>query len=414
MSISEIKSKKEVAVGLLRDLVRFPTVVPPGDNYREIIEFVAPRFEDMGFQVRMITVPEKVLHRRQNMDGLQGERVNMQAWLDVGAEETLVVNTHLDVVPVTDEWTRPPFEGIIEDGRMYGRGTADSKAEVASLITYLSTVDPEDLKYNLNVVLTTDEERGPYSGLAYLADEEYLSGDYFFSMDGSGDFITIGSLGDVKWQLEVFGKSVHSGSSFLGVNAIEKSMPYMEEILNLKEIVGLKRSSLPSNPRLRETTGLENVRPVLNINIIHAGIKENVVPGRLVMQGDRRLIPEEDRDEAVAELEEAIIRGSMRATGTTHQFTWAETYPAYSISSDHPWVGRIKTVADVALGRDVPVAGAQGSLDVAYAVNVTGLPAAGYGIGRTMESNIHGDDENIRIEDLVEYMKFLHHLLTVR
>jgi succinyl-diaminopimelate desuccinylase len=78
---------------------------------------------------------------------------------------------------------------------------------------------------------------------------------------------------------------------------------------------------------------------------------------------------------------------------------------------NHPWVKEVQKVASEVSGRTVTLAGAQGSLDVAYAVKVTGLPACCFGIGRRMESNAHADDENIRIEDLVMFTKFLGKLI---
>ncbi|VVB88387.1 Peptidase family M20/M25/M40 [uncultured archaeon] len=78
---------------------------------------------------------------------------------------------------------------------------------------------------------------------------------------------------------------------------------------------------------------------------------------------------------------------------------------------NHEWVKEVKRVACEVAGRDVALAGAQGSLDVAYAVMVTGLPACCFGLGRWTESNAHADDENILAEDLVMFTKFLAKLI---
>ena len=78
---------------------------------------------------------------------------------------------------------------------------------------------------------------------------------------------------------------------------------------------------------------------------------------------------------------------------------------------NHPWVKEVRRIAGDVTGREIRLAGAQGSLDVAYAVGVTGLPACCFGIGRRTQSNAHADDENIFIEDLEMYTKFLGRLI---
>ncbi|MBE0524480.1 MAG: M20/M25/M40 family metallo-hydrolase [Methanosarcinales archaeon] len=132
---------------------------------------------------------------------LQDERVNLSAFRDYGAEKTLLINTHLDVVPVGDGWTHPPFEVTAKDGLLFGRGVADSKGGPAALLTVLAAVDELDMSpaYNLNIAMTTDEEVGPYSGLCHLADLGKLKADHFLSMDGDIDDITIAANGNIDW-----------------------------------------------------------------------------------------------------------------------------------------------------------------------------------------------------------------------
>ncbi|MDO9098503.1 MAG: M20/M25/M40 family metallo-hydrolase, partial [Candidatus Methanoperedens sp.] len=321
--------------------------------------------------------------------------------------------THLDVVPASQSWSVPPFECTVRDGRIFGRGVADSKGGVAALFTVLSAMKEHDIKpeYNLNIALTTDEEMGPYSGLCYLADLGKLRADYFLSMDGDSDDITIASNGNVDWQIDVFGKSYHSGSSFLGVNAIEKSIPVMNALMKLKSKVEKRRSKVPASMAISRKTGIETLMPVLNITIINAGVKQNIVPDRCTMKGDRRYIPEEKFEDVCKEMTAALSLVREKHPDIDFKMSCDNIYSPLLTDMNHPWVKEVKRVAGEVAGREVRLAGAQGSLDVAYAAGVAGLPACCFGIGRRTESNAHADDENIRVEDLAMYTKFLARLI---
>ncbi len=398
----------------LDELVRIQTQVPPGENYEKAMDYAASKLKDLDFKVEKLIMPRGLFEKKNpRLKHLTGERVNICATKNYGAEKTLLINTHLDVVPASASWSVPPFECTEKDGRIFGRGVADSKGGVAALFTVLSAIDELDIepRYNLNIALTTDEEMGPYSGLCYLADLGKLKADYFLSMDGDSDDITIASNGNVDWQIDVFGKSYHSGSSFLGVNAIEKSVPVMNGLLELKAQVEKRRSKVPASMAISQNAGIDTLMPVLNITVINGGVKQNIVPDRCTLKGDRRYIPEEKFSDVCKEMNDAMSMVKDKHPDIDLKMSCDDIYAPMLTDMKHPWVQEVKRVADEVTGRDVRCAGAQGSLDVAYAVKVTGLPACCFGIGRRMESNAHADDENIRVEDMVMFTKFLGKML---
>jgi succinyl-diaminopimelate desuccinylase len=398
---------KNYLLDVLRDLIAFKTIAPPGSSYHEVIDYLISIFKSMGFKTEKIVMPKEIFEARCQDARLTGDRVNMRASLDVGAKETLVIYTHVDVVPAGDNWSTDPFEMVLKDSRVYGRGASDSKGAVAGLIAALQALLKHGKpKYNLSILLTTDEEVGGYSGLCFFADQGLIKGDYMLCMDGFSDDLVIGSNGTINWQITVRGKSAHSGSSFLGINAVEKSLPVMDALMDLKKEVQSKRSTLAASSAL-EAVGVENLMPILNITMIHAGIKENIVPDRCVIRGDRRVIPEETMEDAMDQIEKVV--GSASSVDLDLKFF--PGYPPMRMNPDHRWTLEVKKALEKVTGTVPKLSGTQGSLDQAYATDKTKIPAVVYGVGRQMESNVHAGDENVRVDDLVSFAYFLLELI---
>jgi succinyl-diaminopimelate desuccinylase len=397
---------KNYLLDVLSDLIAFKTIAPPGSSYHEVIDYLVSVFKSMGFRTEKIVMPREIFEARCQDARLTGDRVNLRASLDAGAKETLVIYTHVDVVPAGDNWSTDPFDMVIRDGRAYGRGASDSKGSVAGLIAALKVLlEDGKPKYNLSILLTTDEEVGGYSGLCFFADQGLIKGDYMLCMDGFSDDLVIGSNGIITWEVVVHGKSAHSGSSFLGVNALEKSLSVMQAIMALKKEVQSKRSTLAASSAL-EAVGIKNLMPILNITMINAGIKENIIPDRCVLRGDRRVIPEETMEEAMAQIENTI--GSLDVDLNLKFFPG---YPPMRMNLDHHWIEEVKGAIEKVTGTDPKLSGGQGSLDQAYATDKTKIPTAVYGVGRQMESNVHAGDENVRVDDLVNFARFLVELM---
>jgi succinyl-diaminopimelate desuccinylase len=391
---------------LLKRIISFKTVAPPGSNYEEIVDWLVPIFQEMGFGTQKMVMPEEVFESRCRDRRLVGDRYNLRADLSVGAEKTLVIYAHLDVVPAEGLWDTDPFQAVAKNGRVYGRGVSDCKGSIAALIAALAALlKTGKPKYNLSVLLTTDEEVGGYSGLCYLTDLGQVKGDMMLCMDGFSDDVVIGSNGIIHWDLAVHGKSVHSGSSFLGTNAVEKSIPVMNALMDLKKTVQSRRSLLPASSAL-EAMGKKNLMPILNITVINGGIKENIVPDICNLRGDRRVIPEESMDEAMAEIERAL-----EPLDVDFDLKFSPGYPPMSVNPDHPWVWEVREAVKRGMGFFPRLSGAQGSLDQAYATEKTGITTCVFGVGRQLESNIHGLNENIRVSDLNGFARFLIELL---
>ncbi|MEA2075315.1 MAG: ArgE/DapE family deacylase [Euryarchaeota archaeon] len=416
--MKEIVEKKETQkylIGCLKKLVKIPTFVPPGEHYGEIVDWLIPVFNDLGFKCERVDMPVDIYKTRQRTEELSGVRANLLATKDCGAKESVDVYTHLDVVPAGEGWSTPPFEPAIKDGRIYGRGTADSKGSVASLLTALRIMNEQGLesKYNIRVALTTDEELGLYSGLCFFADEGLLQGDYLLCMDGDNEGVCVATNGVMNWEMKVLGRSCHSSMPFLGVNAIENAAVVIRELDALRRDIERRESKVPCSSEMTEITGQKHIKPVFNVTMINGGVKENLIPPSCTLRGDRRYIPEEAIEDVVKEFEAAIETIKTRRGIDLELYLKPGFPPLFTDpDDDDEWVSRVKAAASDAFGVSKETIGVQGGLDIAYAVKRTHQPVCALGVGSWTESNAHGPDENVRISDLKNYVKFLLRLLT--
>ncbi|VVB72604.1 putative metallohydrolase [uncultured archaeon] len=401
-----LQPDKEYLLSLLKEIISFRTVAPPGSCYEEIVDWLVPIFKGLGFRAQKLTMPKEVFAEKCQDQRLFGDRYNLKADLDVGAQKTLVIYAHLDVVPAEGSWETDPFQVTLKNGRAYGRGVSDCKGSIAALIAALGTLlENGKPKYNLSLLLTTDEEVGGYSGLCYFTDLGLVKGDLMLCMDGFSDDVVIGSNGIITWDVTVHGRSSHSGSSFLGVNAVERAIPVMQTLMSLKKEVQARRSMLSASSAL-EAMGLKNLMPILNITMINGGVKENIVPDSCVLRGDRRVIPEESMEDAMAEIER-----TLKPLDVEMDLKYYPGYPPMSVNPDHPWVAEVREAVKGGMGFMPRLSGAQGSLDQAYATEKTRIPTCVYGVGRQLESNAHGQNENIRVADLEGFARFLIELM---
>ncbi|MEO1748969.1 MAG: M20/M25/M40 family metallo-hydrolase, partial [Pseudomonadota bacterium] len=167
-----IADRKADLVALTIDLIRFPTVNPPGDAYRPCAEFIARRLANSGFETRFIVAEGEPGHTDKY------PRVNV-----VGRREgkrsgpTVHFNSHIDVVEAGLGWTYPPFEGVVKDGKVFGRGACDMKGGLATSIIAVEAFLTifSDYPGTIEISGTVDEESGGYGGVAYLAKKGLFS-----------------------------------------------------------------------------------------------------------------------------------------------------------------------------------------------------------------------------------------------
>jgi succinyl-diaminopimelate desuccinylase len=303
-----VEARRDDLVSLTQDLIKIPTLNPPGDCYLEICEYLQKRLLKSGFQVELIRAFET-----------PGDSDKYPRWNLVARREgtrsgqCVHFNSHTDVVEIGAGWTRDPFGAEIEGDLIYGRGTCDMKGGLASSIIAAEAfieVCP-DFVGAIEISGTADEETGGYGGVAYLAEKGYFSTErvqhVIIPEPLNKDRICLGHRG-VWWaEIETKGRIAHGAMPFLGDCAVRHMGAVLNKIEDdLMPTLQSRTTAMPVVPEgARHST--------LNINSLHGGQKEpedaftgflsSCVPDSARLVIDRRYLIEEN----VADVREEII-----------------------------------------------------------------------------------------------------------
>ena len=300
-----IDARADEIAELTAELIRFPTVNPPGEAYQPCCEFIGDRLKARGFAI------DYVRGEGAPGDSDRYPRANVVARIE-GARPgaTVHFNSHIDVVEAGDGWSVDPFAGVIRDGRVYGRGACDMKGGLAASIVAVEAyleANP-DFAGAIEISGTADEESGGFGGVAHLARLGYFSKprvDHVIIPEPlNKDRICLGHRG-VWWaEIETRGKIAHGSMPFLGDSAVRHMGAVLDAFeKDLFPALDMKRTRMPVVP-----DGAK--RSTMNINSIHGGQTEDFFPGlpapnvpdscRIVI--DRRFLLEEEIAEVKSEV----------------------------------------------------------------------------------------------------------------
>ena len=377
---------------VLEDLISINTTVPPGLNYGKAIDYLEPLFKKSGFDTKRLAIPA------EHAEGREG-RVNLICRRREKGKPRLILYGHIDVVPA-EGWDA--FEPRVENGKVYGRGAADMKGSIVALLLATESLKGKRLNFDVSVMLTTDEEFSQASQIQYLRQYlEPVSGAYFLNLDSSFGFVSIAGLGALQFDIKVIGKSVHSGLSHLGENAIEKASLLIQALMDLKHRVEQRKSNVRTHP----DTKLSRMEGRLNINMIKGGIKTNIVPDECLISVDRRLIPEENLEDAKKELLDTLAS----VPDVTWQLERVQGIPTVP-PADDPIIDRLAGIIGDTIGKGNKF-GEMGSGDLSHIVATWGCKAFGLGVIRP-ECNIHGKEEFVYLQDIEDVAKILARFLS--
>jgi len=404
-----VEANRDYIVDMLRKLVQIDTSVPPGRNYDKLVATLEPEFEKFGFTNERVIIPEEKV--KEIPYDLEGERINLVARKDVG-KETVSVYAHMDVVPIEEGWDCDPFAGVVEGDTFYGRGASDMKGSIACLMGALKVMHDLSLepKFDMRCMICTDEEIGVYPGVLHLALNGYVEGHMLNLELGAQEPILMQACeGSINVTITAIGKSCHSGMNYMGVNALEELIPIINELLTLKKEVEARESKISSFPLPNVPS--TQLTPMFNLSVIRGGAKPNITPGECSLIVNRRYIPEENADEVIKEIEQAIERGKAKSKLIDVKVKAVSDYPPVVFDIESPYMKKMiearRAVHDYG---DFLVGGLGGSTDMGCVAQVLKTDKF-IGVSPVRADNIsaHAANERVEISDLVNMTKELVH-----
>jgi succinyl-diaminopimelate desuccinylase len=375
-------------VRFLQALVRVPTDTPPGNNAPHA-QVTARLLAEMGLEAELHPVPAAEVQAQ----GLQSitNLIVRRAFVDGGP--TIALNAHGDVVPPGEGWTRDPYGGEVVDCQLYGRASAVSKSDFATYAFALRALEASgaSLRGAVELHFTYDEEFGGELGPGWLLREGLTKPDLLIAAGFSHQVVTAHN-GCLQLEVTLTGQASHAAYPDTGVDALQAATHLLGALYADNAALRQIRSSVP---------GITH--PYLNVGRIEGGSNTNVVPGKVVLKLDRRMVPEEDPTQVEATLRARIER-VVRAHDARVQVGIRRLLLAQALKPDArnaPLVQALQRHARAVLGDTPPEVGTPLYTDVRL-YGAAGVPAVIYGAGpRTvLESNAKRADEHLNLSDL--------------
>lgn len=406
-----IEDRRADLIQLTSDLIRIPTLNPPGRCYLEICEFLQARLISKGFRCELIRAI-----------GTPGDSETYPRWNLVARKEgsrpgeCVHFNSHHDVVEVGNGWTYDPFAGTLADGKVFGRGACDMKGGLATSIIAAEAFIETHPNYRgaIEISATADEESGGFGGVAYLAEQGYFNPErvqhVIIPEPLNKDRICLGHRG-VWWaEIETKGRIAHGSMPFLGDCAVRHMGAVLQEMeMTLFPLLATKRTDMPVVPEgAKQST--------LNINSIHGGepvqdpdytgLPSPCVPDRCKMIIDRRYLIEEDP--AHVKTEVIGLLDHLKATRSDFDYEIRDLHEVVPTMAekDAPVVQTVARAVSTVLGKGPEYVVSPGTYDQKHIDRIGRLKnCIAYGPG--ILDLAHQPDEWVGVDDMIDSAKVM-------
>ena len=373
----------QALTALLQALVAIPSPNPPG-NCRAIAEFCAAYLESAGFQVTLVAPDERAW--------------SVVASIGPNSGPSLLYHAHIDTVPLGQNarWTHDPFGGEIADGRLYGLGSVDDKGPLAAMmLAGAQLAERRDaLAGRLTLVCAGEEEVGGRLGTRWLAEKGFLPpSDFVVVGEQTHNRMAIAHKGVLRAAFHVAGETAHATEPWRGRNAIN-GMAHL--------ILALERYQAEVlDGRHHALVG----KPSINVGVIEGGVSANVVADACTIRVDRRMLPGEEPQAVIAELE--AIAAACGAHDATRRYSvdsfqvsnWFQTDPT------QPLVQEFLAVAAGETGQPAEPVGYLPGSDAKHLVETARDGMVVFGPGTHHVA--HSSDEYVDIAELVTTHRIL-------
>jgi succinyl-diaminopimelate desuccinylase len=404
--VAQVDAATDEIVGFTQDLVRIPTINPPGDHYEACAAFLGDDLSRRSYDVEYIVAEGRPEHTPHH------PRVNVVGSRRGSSGGPVVhLNGHFDVVPSGSGWTVDPFGAVVRDGRIFGRGVCDMKAGIAAAVFAAEAIARAGVALPgvIEISGTVDEESGGFAGVAHLARVGRISRartDFVIIPEPLDvDRVCIGHRGVYWSELTTLGRIAHGSMPFLGVSAIDA----------MSEVLGAVRREL--QPRLATRLTEMPVVPdgarhaTININGIDGGqpvdgIQTPCVADRCRVVLDRRFLIEESFESVRDEIADLVARAIGSSRGVEYVMRDLMVVEPVRTPDDSPLIRALEVAIQRVLGRDARRVASPGTYDHKHVARIAGVPhCVAYGPGELELA--HQPDESCRIDDIVGATKVI-------
>lgn len=379
-------------VKFLQELIRVPTDTPPGNNTPHA-QRTAELLRGFGYEAEQHEVPAAEVQAA----GLQSI-TNLIVRRRYGAGKTIALNAHGDVVPPGDGWTHDPYGGEIADGKIFGRAAAVSKSDFSTFTFAVRALEAvcHPAHGNVELHFTYDEEFGGEVGPGWLLKKGLTKPDLMIAA-GFSYQVVVAHNGCLQMEVTVHGEMSHAAIPDSGTDALQAAT----HILNALYALNADYKKVCS--------AVEGItHPYLNVGLIAGGTNTNVIPGKVVLKLDRRMIPEEDPTQVEASIRATIEaaaksfnppRGGRDVKVDIKRILLARSM--VPLAGNQPLVAAIQQHGRAVFGEAIPAVGTPLYTDVRL-YGEHGIPGVIYGAGpRTvLESHAKRSDERLELDDL--------------
>lgn len=391
--------------GLLRcvaDLVEIPSV---SGEESPAQERVAGEMERLGLEVERWELDPTALreHPAYTVDVEREEGLGVVGTTGAGEGRTLILNGHVDVVPAgePERWTRPPWRATREAGRLFGRGTADTKGGLSCALYAAKALRDAGVQLagSLQVHSVIGEEDGGIGTLAAIV--RGYRGDGAVVLEPTRLAVAPAQAGALSFRVAIEGRAAHGAFREEGVDPVEKLFPLHEAI---------RRFEASRNREVEDPLFADEALPfAIAIGTVRAGIWPSTVAERLVFEGRFGIAPGEDPSAARRAFEHALA-GAAAADPWLREHPprvewWGAQFEPARTPVDDPVVRAVRGAYETATGRPADLRGMRYGADMRLLVNEAGIPTLLFGPGEVREA--HRPDESVPIDELVEATRTL-------
>ena len=408
---SRIDDARDDLIALTQDLIRIPTLNPPGRDYAAVCDYLDRRLTASGFETELIRAV-----------GAPGDSDTYPRWNivarreGVGAGDCVHFNSHHDVVEVGHGWTRDPFGGEVDGDRIYGRGSCDMKGGLAASIIAAEgfIAQHPDFRGAVEISGTADEESGGYGGVAYLAEKGYFDParvqHVIIPEPLNKDRICLGHRGGWWAEIETKGEIAHGCMPFLGDCAVRHMGAVLDKFeAELYPAMAARHTEMPVVPEGAQSS-------TMNINSIHGGQPENppdfdglpahCVPDSCRIVIDRRYLIEEPLEDVKGEV--VALLENLKATRPNFEYDLRELNVVIPSMTDRdaPVVRTVAQAITQTLNLEPTYVASPGSYDQKHIDRIGKLKnCIAYGPG--ILELAHKPDEWVGITDMLDSAKVM-------